>query len=47
MHVPLNALFAIFVGAAAGLGAVGFRYRLYIMDEIFFVAGANLLDFMG
>jgi hypothetical protein len=47
MHVPFDALFAIFVGAAAGLGAVGFRYLLYIMDEIFFVAGANLLDFMG
>ena len=47
MHVLFDALFAIFVGAAAGLGAVGFRYLFYIMDEIFFVAGANLLDFMG
>lgn len=46
-HIPLDALFAILVGAAAGLGAVGFRYLLSFVHDIFFIGGADLLSPMG
>ncbi len=42
-HVPLDALFAIAVGAATGLGAVGFRYLLEIVHDLFFLGGEDLL----
>lgn len=46
-HIPLDALFAILVGASAGLGAVGFRYLLTFVEDLFFVDGGNLLSSMG
>ncbi|MDA0264657.1 MAG: chloride channel protein [Chloroflexi bacterium] len=46
-HVPIDALLAIVVGIAAGLGAVGFRYLLEIVTDLFFVGGQDLLGSMG